>query len=615
MTFLGGDFRFFYPENIKDFITLPLAWDSSLNTGIGHSQIGSLWIISYFNLTVFLSKLGLNWNLIQLIFWVLPAILLSFLSSFYLFKALFNFKDRYSILAGIIYTFNTYFLMILTGGQLGVSLSYSITPLVLLGFIKLVRNPSFKNVLISGLTLGLQIIFDPRIVYITLVATFFYSVFNFSDIKRVIKNSPVFFTLPLVIAILMNIFWILPLILTKSSPIPEGFNSAKSFEFFSFADFSHSLSLLHPNWPENIFGKIYFLDPKFLILPLVAFSSLLFVKNKIILYFSALSLLGIFLAKGANLPLGQINTWLFQSLPGMSMFRDPTKWYLLIVLGYSILIPYSLKKLSKYFKLAPILFVLYFLYLISPVFEQIKISQVPQEYIQLKNFLDNQKTFSRTLWIPSWQRFGYFSNNHPAIGREEVIRGNAKKQIAELNENLLKELSIKYVIVPYDSQGEIFLKDRKYNDKEYEQTIGGLRKLSWLKDVGGFGKIHVFELNSPKDHFFIETSDKEKVKRVNYQIVKPTEYKVQVKNAKKGDLLVFSEGFDKNWTAEGSKFKVKSSKFGNNLNRFVLPEDGNYELKVTYAPQKYVEAGLGISLIVILSSIIYLLFGKKLKKW
>ena len=606
--FLGGDFRFFWPENVKDFASFPSAWDSSLNTGLGQSQLSSLWITSYFNFTTFFSKLGLNWSLIQIIFWVLPALFLSFFSSFLLFKFLFK-DNRYSILSGIIYSLNTYFLMILTGGQLGVSLSYSLVPLIILSFIKLLRNPSVRNLIFTGLFLSLQILFDPRIVYVTLVVVLLYFIFNLPELKS-LKNK-IFLLTPFTIAVLLNSFWILPLVLTKSAVLPTGFDSASGFKFFSFADFSHSLSLLHPNWPENIFGKIYFLDPKFLVLPILAFSSLLFKKNRNVVFFSSVALLGIFLAKGANPPFEQVNQFLFGHFPGMSMFRDPTKWYILIALGYSILIPYSLKEISKYFKLAPILFILYFLFLIAPIFAQIKVHQVSQDYIQLKNFLNNQSSFSRTLWIPKWQRFGYFSNSHPAIGREELLKGSSKKQISQLNENLLKNLSIRYIIVPYDSQSEIFLKDRKYDPKQYRDTVQKLRKIKWLKEIQGFDKLNVFEFSDSRDHFWSFSKDL----KINYALVSTTEYKVQVRNAKKGDLLVFSEGFDRNWIAENSKLKVQSLKFDNILNSFNLPENGDYEFKVHYVPQEYVEAGLWLSSITLLSLVAYLLFGKNLKKW
>lgn len=631
--FLRGDFRFFWPESIKDFVTFPSAWDSSLNTGIGHSQLPALWIISYFNFTTLFTKFGLDWNLIQILFWILPAFFISFFSSLTLFNYLFSrqLRDpaaagkekRYSLISGLIYSLNTYFLMILMGGQLGVSLAYSLVPLVFLRFAKLLDYPNIKNSILCGLALSLQILFDPRIVFITLISVLLYSTFNFSKIRKI--TNKISLLIPFGIAILLNIFWVLPLVITKSSAIPAEFDSVSGFKFFSFAEFSNSLSLIHPNWPENIFGKTYFLDPKFLLLPILAFSSLFFSKNKIILYFSTISLLGIFLAKGANPPFGEINSWLFQNVPGMSMFRDPTKWYILVALSYSLLIPFSLIEISRLvqrkmkfsiynFQLTNylyFLFIVYSLLLITPIFGQFKVQQVPNDYVQLKNFLVNQKDFSRTLWIPKWQRFGYFSNNHPAIGREELLKGNARKQISKLDQDSLRDMSVKYIVVPYDSGGEIFLKDRKYNEKEYQETISNLRKISWLREARGFGKIGVFEISNPKNHFW---SPSENVK-VAYQSVSSTEYKMKVQDVKKGDMLIFSEGFDKNWIAESSRFKVESSKFNKNLNSFKLPENGNYELRVNYSPQKYVEAGLWLSGVTLFGLLVYLSFGKHLKKW
>lgn len=646
--FLGGDFRFFWPENIGNFVHLPSAWDNILNTGIGQSQLGSLWITSYLNFTAFFSKLGLSWDWISVLFWIFPAIILSFFSSFSLFNYLFSRetgsrfagkdKVKYSLLAGIIYTFNTYFLMILTGGQLGVALSYSLVPLVLLTFIRITKNPTLKNALLSGLVLGSQLLFDPRVVYVTLIAVFTYLVFDFQKIKA-IKNKYLLIV-PFGVTVLLNSFWILSLILTKNSPLPMGFDSASGFKFFSFADFSHSVSLLHPNWPENIFGKIYFLNPEFLILPIIAYSSLLFISkikdqrskiqiknqkfdnnvaieqfnNRAIIFFALLGLLGAFLAKGANAPLGFVNEFLFQHLPGMAMFRDPTKWYLLIALSYSILIPYALKEISKYFKFAIILFVLYLIYLINPIFGQIKIHQVPQGYVQLKNFLDDQRKFSRTLWIPQWQRFGYFSNNHPAIGREEIFKGNSKNQAQQLKEsgvsNLLRDLSVKYIVVPYDSEGEIFLKDRKYNNDIYQKTINEVKQIPYLKQVSGFGKIGVFEVPNPKDHFW---SPSENLK-INYKFINPTKYELIIKNAKKGDIIIFSESYDKNWIVHNLEFRVHSLEFNNRFNSFILPKSGNYVLEVYYTPQDWVNRGLVIS-IVSLVGIIAILIGFKLKKW
>jgi hypothetical protein len=69
---------------------------------------------------------------------------------------------------------------------------------------------------------------------------------------------------------------------------------------------------------------------------------------------------------------------------------------------------------------------------------------------------------------------------------------------------------------------------------------------------------------------------------------------------KKGDVLVFSEGYDKGWAArlasqQVESHKVESRKYHNRFNSFVLPEDGSYSLEVYYGPQKWVDIGIWIS--------------------
>ena len=153
----------------------------------------------------------------------------------------------------------------------------------------------------------------------------------------------------------LHAFWLLPTLVTHGSAISEFgaiYTSSNSIAFFSFAKFEDAFGLLHPNWPENIFGLTHFMRPEFLLLPFLAFSSLLFVakenkKNTYVLFFALLALLGAFLAKGVNDPFGGVYLWFFDHVPGFIMFRDPTKWYLLIVLSYSVLIPYTVGKVYE----------------------------------------------------------------------------------------------------------------------------------------------------------------------------------------------------------------------------------------------------------------------------
>lgn len=318
-------------------------------------------------------------------------------------------------------------------------------------------------------------------------------------------------------------------------------------------------------------------------------------------------------------------------------------------------------KLTKLKRFIPEIFVgmvvLYLLFLIRPaILGQLggtfKTSSVPNDYVKLEKFLSSQNSFSRTFWVPTTQRFGYYSSTHPEISGEDFygvasVSGvldeltnnrlpREQSSLAMTNgggssiEKMLQEAGGKYVIVPYDSEGEIFLKDRKYDDKLYEQTVASVSAIPWLTRVPGFGKIAIFAVPNPKNHFYIvpigelRITDYELGKTRNaqfatvqsIQMVNPTEYKVTVRNVQKGDRLVFSEGYDRYWVArpkmQDSRSKIQeSSLYEGRFNSFVLPESGSYALSIYYTPQNYVNIGLwisGITAILLIGFFLYKAF-------
>ncbi len=620
---LLGDARFFWQENLKTFAHIPFAWDSSLNTGIGTADLNTLWITSYLNFASSFSYLGFSWSLINLIFYLLPILIISFVSSFFIFRTIINKNNLFAFFAGIIFTTNTYFLSIFLGGQSGVAFAYALIPLVFLSFYKLLGNLKLSRSVIFGFVFSAQILFDPRIALLTLLILVFYYLSRF---KFRLKELLLIALIPATISLLLHVFWILPLIFYKTNIIPKGFTSILGVKFFSFAFFENSLSLLHPNWPENIFGKTYFMRPEFLLIPVLAFSSLFFIaKNKVknqsndILFFSLVALIGAFLAKGTNEPFGNLFSFLFENIPGFSIFRDPTKFYMLIALSYSILVPFTLFKISEHFKrqklIIVILFLIFWIASLRGLFlsdtNLLKARQVPQDYIRLKNFIVNQNHFFRTLWIPAWQRYGYFSDINPAIGRGEIFKeasasGMVKELSSQEEQQRLEALSVKYVIVPEDSDGEIFLDDRKYSENEYLKVVSDVRRISNLKELPSFGKIKIFEIQNTRDRFWSTN----KSLNINYKFINPTKYEVNIYNAKQGNVLVFSEGFDKNWTIKSDKFSESSKDF-NGLNSFDLPLNGDYSFEVRYEPQKLVEIGLLISSLTIFGTLILLLRFRK----
>src|SRR5258708_4117152 len=644
---IRGDWRFFWPENIGSFAHLPSAWDSILNTGLGIPSSATLWLTSYLYSTALLTKLGISWGIISIIFWILPPVIFSFLSAYFLSRYLFRQNKIFNFLSGLLYIFNTYFLLIFTGGQLGVCFAYALAPFVILRFCKSIHEPTVRNGLLTGVFLGLQILFDPRLVYITLTAVLIYYFLVGIRLKQIKRQIILTFFMPFSIVLFLHSYWILPLLLTHFSSIPKNYIQSPSISFFSFADFSHAFSLLHPNWPENLFGKVYFLRPEFLVLPILAYSSILFLQNSrpkadqplaeklknqklenkeinlnhrdsFLVYFVLLGILGTFLAKGVNEPFGNLYLWMFDHVPGFIMFRDPTKFYLLISLSYALLIPFSLSMIArlvsmkykilsikKTYFLILISFIILIFFLLRPVFSPMFTAKflpkpIPDDYIKLKNILVADQTFSRTLWIPQIQRYGFFSNIHPAMGRAEFSPSATPAAMAtslqkSQMQQLLQEAGVKYIIVPYDSEGEIFLKDRRYDARQYKQIVKTLQKISWLSQVNGFHQMTVFQLPSFHNHFYLLSENK-----VSSKFINATKYDVSLSNIKSRDKLIFSEGYDPNWVAIVGNQTIHSKKYHTYFNSFNMPKNGNYTMTIYYQPQTFVMIGLMISAVTLI---------------
>ena len=672
----AGDAAFYFIQNLKELTLVPFLW---FNNGLG--QFSGL--LHTFPYLVFLPRalsfLNLPWNIIERIVWYWPFILISIFSSWFFIGTMLP-EIKFKFLMPLIYLLNSYILMIIGGGQISIALSYAISPLVIALFMRNIRRTNLILSIISGLILALQLAFEPRIAALTVVVVIFYS---FIEFRFAVLKYLQAFLIPLIVVAGVHFYWILPMLLLRREAYSAGLSSSDWLSFLSFAKFENSLSLLHPNWPENIFGKISFMRWEFLIIPIIAYASLLFTgrtrratnKERIttdnILLFAVLGLLGAFLAKGSNPPLGEVYLWLFKNFPGMSMFRDPTKFYILVALSYSVLIPFSVSQMYTWinskFKspafakatagkqkskvqskiqnyLAPIVVLVvisYWLFLIRPAWlgqlgGTFKGREVPQEYAELKNFLVSQPEFFRTFWLPQKQRFGFYSNNHPALSANNFVsptvcqlplcllvnQGEKPKEFDPLTTpeieilakereyslsylrhpdapKILGEMGVKYVIVLYDSEGEIFLRDRKYSREEQKTYIAFLDSIPWLRKIDSPDKIAVYETPSYQSHFFIAG---ESPPALDWKIINPTKYELKIKNATGPFNLVFSETYDEFWQAKIGSEIIPSEKRYNILNSFAIDKKGDFGIVVELTAQKYVWWGLAVSMLTLLIS-------------
>lgn len=235
---------------------------------------------------------------------------------------------------------------------------------------------------------------------------------------------------------------------------------------------------------------------------------------------------------------------------------------------------------------------------------------VPSEYESLEKLLSNDNVFGRTLWVPQTQRFAYYTPDHPTVSANIMYATDSAeitKKLTNSNaESFLKENSIGYVIVPYDSQEEIFLTDRKYDDKKYRQALNDLREVEYLDEIREFKKIGVFKVNKTQPQFSSSNSNS----GVEVQRINPSSYILNITNATTNDVIIFTDTFDSNWHAktESSESRiqsVRSEKY--NQNTFKPSQTGNYKLYVKYAPQQIVNTSSILSLLTLVCIVVILI--------
>lgn len=425
-----------------------------------------------------------------------------------------------SFIATVVYMYTSFFLMMQNGGLL-LAVAYSILPLQFLFLNRYLEKQKIKDGLCFVLILSVAILYELRIVYISLFVFVFYIIFFFiQKYKRdFIKKLFLFIlkSIPLIIVLLIiNSYIYLPLLL---SSIQDSATIVATRGLFgaSFFTLANPLVLMHPFWTGTVPSE-FIPQPipfYFWIFPIFAFSAVFFARqNKKILFFAVTSLIMVFMGKSAADPLGGIYEWLYFNFPGFGFFREPSKFWAMMAFSYTVLIGYTihyiylwiekekrLKRIQSILKILVILPVfigaLYigkpaFTSQLGPLFNHLPI---PEDHYYIKDFLYDQKSFFRTFYVPGRYRMGFWSEIHPMLGLNEV-----PEHFKTLNEEILSLLSIKYVIVPPDITKDVY---RTWGNKSlYEESVAKSKSLKRLLD-SKFNSFVVYEnTNEYKPHIY-----------------------------------------------------------------------------------------------------------------
>ena len=322
-----------YPHPVQDLFPMLLFWSFFQNFGISIIITQKLWITFLF---------------------LFPGI-----SMYYLMSVIYNNKWA-KITSATLYMFNIYLLQV-GPYQPNVKLVLIALPLMLAFLIKGLDNKQlFRYSFLIGLTslIYAQSNVNPPLIIVASLVLFTYLLFHILSLRSNVFHNLKFFSMIFLIYLLVNVWWIgtysyyaiTQYSIIKGVTLFAALNTGGLTEFFRL--FGSWAWGYHMYFPYNYHYDTHFLILITFLVPLLVFIPILLErKNKNILFFTTLAIIGIFLAKGTAEPFGYVYEFLYNELPGFFIFREPfAKFTLITLFSYSILLGISTDIICKKIK-------------------------------------------------------------------------------------------------------------------------------------------------------------------------------------------------------------------------------------------------------------------------
>ncbi|MFZ5932855.1 MAG: hypothetical protein ACOYT7_02145 [Patescibacteria group bacterium] len=499
-----GDSVHFYKENFEEFVSFPRVWVERENNFGGVNRV--VWLYPIMLLIGALGKLGIPSEVVTRIVFYFPAVILSFFSASYFVRKL-GLPPRIQFFSSLLYTLNTYFLLLVDGGQAGVFLAYSVFPLALIHLKRLLAEARKKNIGLSLLLFTLLTIFDPRVALVCLVTLFFWILFEALFLKIVPQKKKL---LRLIIVLgftaLISLYWLIPLLSFGVGNVSAHVSTLK------LTSLLNGLVLYQPHWPQNIFGVITYPPYYFVLLPILILGVLLIKPKKKELILALLFLSFVFLVKGETHPLGEIYKFLVETVPFGVAIRDSTKFFIPTVLFGGVLVGILVEKVGN--SLFSLFVYGYILLLVFPALAgrlngNLRARSYPEDFQRIYENLRSEKDDFRTLWFPERHALSFQTEEKPALDAKSLVEltpfafyntGTYDKFNFLRQEGYLgwfRILGIKYLVFSGDprevSKAEVIKEWEDLN--AFVATQSGLIRKDW-------GKIPVYEIEGVKHGVF-----------------------------------------------------------------------------------------------------------------
>lgn len=527
---LGSDWVRRVPDELNAFFPWPPAWNGSQQ--LGETNEVYLFEFPLFSLIGLLSKLHVSWSVIERVFFFFPYLVLGVAGPYALAVRLTR-SPFASAVAASICVVNTWVLMATERGAIPSLIAAALIPLFMLMTLNFIERPTVRRGLAIGLVLTVLLIYDLRYVYISVIMALIFAVEQLCRDKSLerLRRAAVPLGVAVVTAIITNLYWVLP----------QFFEPANNgTDYGTLTDYLYNSAFMTPQHALSSFAVFYhwvasnnpFLpaDPDwwFFALPVAVFISLFFVwRRKWVWSLSLGAFISVFLDAGPSFPVDKINIWIFLHTPGMSLFRDVTKWMSLLEITYAVIIALGIARLLAWIRLrfspkllpfaaaVPVVLVACYALIMSDAFNVMRFRvfatyHMRSDVIGLEQFIQSQPNKDRTLVIPRDSEPMRAVLDHPFVEAMQLENGSPNDGFRHFNvhvgdlytffaepyaPDLLRLMNIRYIVVPYDYDKVVY--SPQIAAAGYYDVVDFMKSRPWAHFLRRIGRQYVFEIDHP----------------------------------------------------------------------------------------------------------------------
>lgn len=619
-----GDWGFYFKETQKELLRYPFLWSKE---GMGGVDLQYSFYVSklFWGLIAYVGSFSFSERLLYM--W--PAAVIASLGSYALTKRLTS-SNWAGFVGALVYSYNTYSLTIVNA-HLTIYMSYALAPLIIFLVLKGKDEKDLRFTVGAALMSFLSVSYEARVFYLTaFVIAILGTLWLLTEKDRwsIVKTLAVYVT----VTGLLSSYWLLAL--HASGSLAENSLFDQSLYGSNLFNLSRSITLFHPYWT---FGKAQssFAQPVswyYWAIPVLAAAGIAAsIKKKPIILFLPIVVIGVLLGKETAAPFPGLYVWVWNHVPGFKAFREASKFYFLISLGYSVFIAALTAWLvtsntARVVKVVGVgLIMSLFLINTWPIITGqsgtlFQARSVPPEYVQLKDYLASDKDFGRTLWLPISSRWGYYSSTHPSVNGNVFVSNFSPDRTTDIEilmvsvftqadfHDYLNSHAIKYVIVP--------LKDTANDDNFYvdfgnnrQMFIDHLDQVPYLHRIDKFTDLAVYQ----NDDAWSEFTFVDRFGHTSSLAATATSsgWRLDLSDQNQDGTLVFSDAYSSQLFLTGNQKGVgfASQKWGD-LNSFPLQKPGP-TVNVVLVAQKSANIGLAITITALLCSLGFLIVTRK----